>query len=407
VSALAPAIAVVGPAGSGKTTLLHLLDRTLQNHPSSPLAYVVKGSPDGTGRYLLAAPDLREGLKRRVKGAWGSATVATICGWIESARSVLELVVVDLGGRHSPRNRELYRGCSHFLVVVRDQDERRADSERGDLGSWWQACEANGLEPVARVRSLWGKGRSTVVRGSDGVLDVRIRLDPEGRKARETVSALGKLAEAILALRVSRPVPGYLDLRLDRQWVPDDVADLAGRAGELERMVQKEKVLLGGRAPIWAYAAALHRTLDLKPEVVVEVFDPKVPGAFVRIPRRLRDDSPPPSGIRAQWRRVKEGLVLDVELTAEDRFLGPEMSEQPHRLPVPEGPPGEGPIGVFGAAPIWVHLAYSRWLRQWVEERGLGVWDAGTKSMVFVAGPEAPRIEHWSSLVEELSERQA
>jgi hypothetical protein len=57
---LAPCVAVVGPANSGKTSLLHPLDEALQSHPSAPLAYVVKGNPDGTGRYLLHAPELRE-----------------------------------------------------------------------------------------------------------------------------------------------------------------------------------------------------------------------------------------------------------------------------------------------------------------------------------------------------------
>lgn len=398
MTALAPAIAVVGPAGSGKSTLLDLLDRTLQNHPSSPLVYIVKGSPDGTGRYLLGAPDLREGLKSRVKGAWGSTTVATICRWIESTRSRLELVLVDVGGRHSPRNRALYGECSHFLVVVRDRDERRAESERGDLDSWWQACEASGLEPVARVRSLWGKGQSSVVRASDGVLAVRIRLDAEGRKARETVSALDKLTEAILALRACRPVPGYLDLKLGRRWVFEDLADLGGRAGELERMIQEGRVVLGGTAPIWAYVAAMHRAIDAGRQVAVDVFDPKISCGIVRVPSRLAQDQAPLPGIRARWRPVGEGLLLDVALTAEDRFLGPEVSQEPHRLPVPEGPPGAGPIGVFGAAPIWVHLAYSRWLRQRVKERSIGLWDAGTRSMVFVTGPETPRIERWSTM---------
>ena len=53
---LAPCVAVVGPAGSGKTTLLHHLDHALARHPSRPRTHVVKGNPDGTGRYLFHAP---------------------------------------------------------------------------------------------------------------------------------------------------------------------------------------------------------------------------------------------------------------------------------------------------------------------------------------------------------------
>lgn len=62
----APCVAVVGPANSGKTTLLHFLDEALQRHAAQPLTYVVKGSPDGTGRYLFHAPELRAALRERV-----------------------------------------------------------------------------------------------------------------------------------------------------------------------------------------------------------------------------------------------------------------------------------------------------------------------------------------------------
>jgi hypothetical protein len=86
-------VAVIGPANSGKTTVLHLLDEALQLHPETPLVYVVMGNPDGTGRYLFRAPQLREPLKPRVKGSWTSVTVETIAEWIEHCRERAELVL--------------------------------------------------------------------------------------------------------------------------------------------------------------------------------------------------------------------------------------------------------------------------------------------------------------------------
>lgn len=142
---LAPCVAVVGPANSGKTTLLHLLDHALQRHPARPLVYVVKGNPDGTGRYLFHSPELRERLKERVKGVWCATTVETVCGWVESCRRHLDLVLVDLGGRHAPGNERIFERCSHALVVARRFADRRREREEG-MESWVRACRRSGLE---------------------------------------------------------------------------------------------------------------------------------------------------------------------------------------------------------------------------------------------------------------------
>src|SRR6476661_8602317 len=110
-STTAPCIAVVGPPNSGKTTLLSLLDEALQNHPDQPQTYVVKGSPDGTARYLSNAPELREKLKGIVKGAWSEETARIICDWIDSCRSSLDLVLLDMGGKHDPKNDSILSRC--------------------------------------------------------------------------------------------------------------------------------------------------------------------------------------------------------------------------------------------------------------------------------------------------------
>jgi Ni2+-binding GTPase involved in maturation of urease and hydrogenase len=135
VSDLAPCVAVVGPANSGKTTLLHRLDRALQEHPARPIACVVKGNPDGTGRYLFEAPEQRDALKTRVKGAWRAETVATVRDWIGHARSRIELLLVDFGGKHAPVNASMLARCTHFIVVARAFDDPAREREEG-MQSW-------------------------------------------------------------------------------------------------------------------------------------------------------------------------------------------------------------------------------------------------------------------------------
>lgn len=397
----APCVAVVGPAGSGKTTLLHLLDQALQLHPDRPLVYVLKGNPDGTGRYLFHAPRLREALKPRVKGAWSSVTVTTIATWIERCRRRLELVVLDFGGRHADLNHELLARCSHFIVVAKSFDDP-AEEEREGMESWIRVGRQAGLELLARVRSLWGEGSPTADRAADGVLDVALRADACAPGDPTNTVAVEAIVETLVRLRQRRGHASYFDLRLGRDWTFEDLPDLAGLAPALEEVARGGQVLLGGLAtPIWAYAAALHRLLDVSPEVAVEVFDPKTPAGVVRLPilqsqggggGRVAAES-----LSARWAAPRDGVgvLLDLRISTPDRWLPPEFTRHLPFLPLPEGPPPVGPIVVSGAAPVWLHLAYSRWLRSLSGARPLGHWDARSESAVFVTGPGAPYRLPW------------
>jgi hypothetical protein len=121
----APCIAIVGPANAGKTTLLHQLDEKLNRLDSF---LVLKGNPDGTGRYLYHAPELRNDpeFTKSVKGKWGDATIERICEWITHGRRNLSLALLDFGGRHDEQtaegNARMLDVCSHYLVVSRDND---------------------------------------------------------------------------------------------------------------------------------------------------------------------------------------------------------------------------------------------------------------------------------------------
>ena len=395
----APVVAVVGPANSGKTSFLHLLDEALQLHSDAPLVYVVKGSPDGTGRYLFHAPELRERLKPRVKGSWAAVTAETISKWIERCCRHLELVLVDVGGKHSASNTVLFRHCSHFLVVAKALDDEAAEREEG-MESWVRAGRRAGLELLGRVRSLWREGQAGIGTGDGGALDATFRADAAEPGNAANHEVIEKLVDELLALRLRREPPSYVDLRLHRDWSVSDLADLAGMAPVIERKAEQVDVVLGGRAPIWAYAATLYRILQRRPSAEVTVFDPKAPSGLVTVPETLSGEVSPEVThcLSARWRPGPGGrrAVLELAITTADHFLPPDFTEHLPALPRPEGLPSAGPVVISGAGPIWLHLAYSRWLRPLSRERRIGHVDARMQSAIFVAGPGAPSAEPWA-----------
>ena len=401
---LAACVAVVGPAQSGKTTLVNALDRALHAHAERPLAYVLQGSPDGTGRYLYEAPELRERLKPRVKGRWAPGTVETICRWIDNCRANLELVVVDFGGKHDPANARMLERCTHYVVVDRavPRPTSEPDLGYGDMASWERVCQANGLVPSARVRTLIKRGRAEVRRDRDGVLRVTLRSDPSDPDDRTNSRVGAELALELVGLRRRRPAPYDLDLRLRERWKVEDLEDLAGLRTRLEpRARAGGPVVLGGVAPVWAFAAALHRALDVEPRVRVLVFDPKVAGGLVEVPAVVVKEPGGTLGrcLEIHWRRRRggAGAILDAVITKADRFLEKSSGAELSRIPLPEGSPPAGPIALSGRLPIWLALTLSRWLRSSYPGRPLGHWDASTKQAVFVHGPGAPRAESWEA----------
>lgn len=378
---LAPCVAIVGPANSGKSTLLHLLDSALMQHPSGPLPYVVKGSPDGSGRYLFHAPVMRENVKDRVKGTWSESTIETVCGWIENARRHLDLVLVDFGGKHNPDNDRMLGRCTHFLVVARPTDDPVEEAREG-AESWIRVCAKNGLVMLKRVVSLWRGGEANFD-ATDPRCSFRADASTPGDRLNRPV--IEGLVDALLALRSPHARKDYFDLRLDRDWTLNDGPDLAGLAPKLMDAIGDSRIVLGGRAPIWAYARALRLIDERRQEVEVHTFDPKVPSGLVRIPNetQVAVDCPLATSLGAKW---LEGGILDLRIKTPNRFLPPGSSEQLDLLPGPSGVDSGDEAILCGAMPIWIHLAYSRWLHRLDASRRVGLYDVRQRAAIFITG---------------------
>ena len=367
-NAIAPCIAVVGPANAGKTTLLHQLDRLLQRELKAFL--VIPGNPDHGGRYVYYAPHQREDLKSHVKGSWTESTADHICASIECGRRNLELAFLDFGGKHDPANRRMLEKCSHYIVVSRLNDDAGG-------ASWDSACQESGLERIAWIRSVSPDAgvEPFVAPVPDGGWTGAFRYDAV---AGDTFNdaALAVLSTELLKLRRAPDSVPYIDLHDTERWQPADIPDVRGRAAGIREMVGRTGVVvLGGVAPVWAYLAGLRCALLANPDARVFFFDPQQPDRLVEIPAQRTPGIFPAGVIEVRWTTTPEAARLEFHLTTKDRFLSPAAAKSLGHAP-DFGAPPPGPVCLWGRSPTWIYGTYARWLVRTGVER-LSSFDAG------------------------------
>ena len=381
----APCIAVIGPANAGKTTILNQLDEKLKQKLDSVL--VIKGNPDGTGRYQYHSPDLRNepDFKASVKGKWGTSTIERICEWVTHGRDNLSLALLDFGGRHDELtkagNAQMLHTCSHFLVVSRDTDP--------DGAAYWDAIgRDHGLIPLGWMRSLKFESATPQVHQGGFPLEATFQVDvPPGNPIND--AALAPLVDALVALSHPADRTPYVNLRKKEDWTPAMIPDVGGQAHRIEELASRTgAVVLGGAAPLWAYLAALRCALKANNAARVFFYDPKQPERLVKIPPAPLNGPTdfPADALAVSWAaNADERSVLKFEITTPDKFLPPTAAQNLAGAPRPPDWPSlpSSNFGLSGAVPMWLHGTYARWLLA-AGAGQIAPWDGRSKAFIEV-----------------------
>lgn len=361
---LAPCVAVIGPANAGKSTLLSLLDEQLQKRFTA--AYIIKGNPDGSGRYVFRSPNLRE--LPHVKGHWGVTTIAHICESVRAGRRNLEIALLDFGGKHNPVNDRMLKECSHYIVVSRLGDS-------AGEASWISVAQRNGLVCLAKMCSV-ARGNEPGIKSSSNGLDGIFRFDvgPEENANDVVIQALvEKLAE------IARPLSElpYINLNLNTRWEETDIPTVKGLLNRIQDAASKGEVALGGAAPIWAYLVAMHRALPVRKDLKVLFFNPTLPQPLVEIPQSRRSGEFPEGLLNIRCSEQSGEWQLDIEIMTEDKFLPSYTTQHLAFAPFFNTMTGKK-VRLNGARPNWLAGVYARWLFENGAEK-LSVFD-GTKN---------------------------
>jgi len=138
-----PAIAIGGPPHSGKSVLVHSLTQALRRLQIEH--YVLRACPDGEGDWSNEAPaELVEQI--RDKGKFTKLFVDRVCR--DLARRNLPLLV-DVGGRPQPDQEAIFEGCTHAILLVKEDIEQEEDG----LARWRDLAQKYDLTIIAEYTS--------------------------------------------------------------------------------------------------------------------------------------------------------------------------------------------------------------------------------------------------------------
>lgn len=191
----APAVLVGGPPDSGKSVFSRALLQSLQHHCPEQRMFLHRANWDGEGNWSHDTAS-RELVKRLVRqherriheGGDAKARMAAFFDYhiqaVANLRQVVDLVIVDVGGKPQTEKEPLVEQCTHAVIISR---------EPGLVPEWREFCEPR-LDLQVIVHSVLESCCEVVRPGP--VLEMRVgpwRRGDNRRVPNEIVAAIAKL----------------------------------------------------------------------------------------------------------------------------------------------------------------------------------------------------------------------
>lgn len=156
------AILICGPPDSGKSVFSYALRCSLLEKDKSLKVFIQRANWDGEGNWVLEMSDiatsrlrqrqtakqLKEANTRRLHLLENSEELMKKyfdchAKAIENIRSIMDIVLVDVGGKIQPEKYPILDKCSHYIIISRFQEE---------VGKWHDFCRS--LKPAIVIHSV-------------------------------------------------------------------------------------------------------------------------------------------------------------------------------------------------------------------------------------------------------------
>lgn len=351
-----PAVLVGGPPHAGKSVLFYRLTQALRERGVDH--YALRACPDGEGNwYHEGEEELVKNLRAEIKlKEWPPAFIQSITQALEYRNVPL---LVDMGGHPEPSQACLVHGCTHAILLVKE--------DKPDYAQLWQdLVETHNLIPLASLISR-RVGESLITAESPVLEGIIIGLERD--KARKGAGAgplFDKLVENIANHFTSFDLQETRDFNLKRaptELVLDVQQELrafttASTIWEpsmllpfLERVPAQTPLSVYGIGPGWLYAALAAYE---EPETFY-LFDTKLPfGWVLPVTVALNETLPQREDIHIEILHAQEAAILKI------RFPHIRLEYlQPDPLVFPPVSPEQGVI-IDGPLPNWLVTALTR-----------------------------------------------